>query len=186
MGIVPLTAFGFSQYWEWEHKAPLSHWFFYHRIMPQIHQSFLDSFKLLMEAHHLITEEVLLIINSWTFCDKLFWATQCLLVLFFWPTLSPQLSFTLFTEAGIKCLFLCLVPSNDHSLTPRFPSTSGALGIPTSKFGPASSLTFSHPEEITSLLISVGYLTAYLCYSIQSIDMHSFPQHCYRVGANLT
>lgn len=69
MGIVPLTAFGFSQYWEWEHKAPLSHWFFYHRIMPQIHQSFLDSFKLLMEAHHLITEEVLLVINSWTICD---------------------------------------------------------------------------------------------------------------------
>lgn len=119
------------------------------------------------------------------------WQTDCGLpsvywFFFSWPTVSPQLSLNLFTEAGIKSLFLCLVPNNDHSLSPRFLSTSGALSIPTSKFGPAFSLTTSQAEEITSLLISVGYLTVYFCYSIQSIDMHSFPQHCYRVGTNLT
>lgn len=154
--------------------------------MPQIHQSFLYSLELQIEEHHSIKEEVLLIINSWTTFDKQIVGSQCLLVLFFWPALSPQLSFNLFTEAGIKPLFLCLVPSNDHSLSPLFLSTSGALSIPTPKSGPASSLTFYQPEEIKSLQISIGYLTVYCHYPVQSIDMHSFLQHCYRVGTNLT
>lgn len=88
--------------------------------MPQI----LDSLELLIEAHHLIKEEVLLVINSRTICDKLIVGTHCLLVLFFWPMFSPQLSLSLFTEAGTKSLFLCLVPSSDHSLSLWFLSTS--------------------------------------------------------------
>lgn len=41
--------------------------------MPQIHQSFLYSLELLIEARHSIKEEVLLIINSWTLVTNRLW-----------------------------------------------------------------------------------------------------------------
>lgn len=69
--------------------------------MPQIHQSFLYSLELQIEEHHSIKEEVLLIINSWTTFDKQIVGSQRLLVLFFWPALSPQLSFNL--QASSPC-----------------------------------------------------------------------------------
>lgn len=45
--------------------------------------SLLDSLELLIETHHVIKEEVLLVINSWTICGILIVGTHCLLVLFF-------------------------------------------------------------------------------------------------------
>lgn len=129
MGIVPLTAFGFSQHWEWSHRAPVSPWFFCYRIMPQIHQSFLNSFELLMEQHHLITEEVSQRINSYEFFDKLTVGYPC--SLFFSDLLfllDSRLTRSLEQVASPRYSAWC--PTSTRASLPRSPALAGLPACP--------------------------------------------------------
>ena len=162
----------------------MSPWFFCYRIMLQIHQSFLKSFELLMEQHRLVTEMVSQIINSYKFCDKL----MAGYTVFFWPILSPQHSFNVFTEAGSKSLLLCLGPNKHHSLPPSLPSASGAPSMPMSSWlRLAQRPTWPSPvrRKSQAYRYQLDSLQFIFVTHFKALDMHSFPHHCCRVGTIL-
>lgn len=131
-----------------------------------------------MEQHHLITEEVLQMINSYKCCDKLM-VSYAVFTTFFWPTLSPQDSFAVFTEASSKSLLLCLVANRPHSLAASLPPSLPSTGrVPASP----SLSGYIWPSILLGLLISrrnhkpidVSWIVAvYCCYSFQS-TWHAF------------